>query len=195
MTWPAEESDIPVRDVTPVDGHLTYDEGIHVGYRAWLKAGRQPAFPFGHGMGYTEWEVSDLTATSLSPRGSSEVSVQVANVGTRRGKCVIQFYLERVSASSVQRPVRWLAGFETMRLGAGEVKSIRTLVPWRCFAHWEAGSWRVEPGEYRLVSSLTSAETEISSPIVITDGQFDDPVVEPSVTRVHSGAQVADGVS
>ena len=52
-TWPAAQEDVPVIDVTPVDGGSDYDEGIHIGYRAWLKAAREPAYEFGYGLGYT----------------------------------------------------------------------------------------------------------------------------------------------
>ena len=39
-TWPKELADVPVRETIPAaDGRLTYDEGIHIGYRAWLRAG------------------------------------------------------------------------------------------------------------------------------------------------------------
>ena len=54
-TWPAALDDVPVTEVTPTDGVLDYTEGIHVGYRAWLRADRAPAFPFGFGLGYTTW--------------------------------------------------------------------------------------------------------------------------------------------
>ncbi len=43
--------------MTPVDGKLHYDEGIHIGYRAWLKNRVDPAYPFGHGLGYTRWSL------------------------------------------------------------------------------------------------------------------------------------------
>ena len=54
-SWPATLEDVPVVDVTPVDGVVQYTEGIHIGYRAWLKANREPAYEFGFGLGYTTW--------------------------------------------------------------------------------------------------------------------------------------------
>ncbi|WP_230007183.1 glycoside hydrolase family 3 protein, partial [Microbacterium sp. Bi128] len=54
-TWPAALEDVPVLDVAPQDGVLRYSEGIHIGYRAWLRGDARPAFPFGHGLGYTSW--------------------------------------------------------------------------------------------------------------------------------------------
>ena len=44
-TWPADEASIPVSDVTPVDGKVVYDEGIHIGYRAWLRTRRGVGLP------------------------------------------------------------------------------------------------------------------------------------------------------
>ena len=50
-------------DRTPTDGQLDYDEGVFIGYRAWERSGAAPAYPFGHGLGYTEWEYETLDAT------------------------------------------------------------------------------------------------------------------------------------
>ena len=58
---------MPVIDVTPApDGTLTYDEGIHIGYRAWLKAGTAPAYEFGYGLGYTTWTLNNADAPEPS---------------------------------------------------------------------------------------------------------------------------------
>ena len=50
-TWAIDESDLPVSNCTPVDGQVVYEEGIHIGYRAWMKANVAPAFNFGFGLG------------------------------------------------------------------------------------------------------------------------------------------------
>ncbi|MFD7691597.1 glycoside hydrolase family 3 C-terminal domain-containing protein, partial [Streptomyces sp. NPDC059781] len=55
-TWAASLADAPVTRTRPVDGRLDYAEGLHIGHRAWLRAGREPAYWFGHGLGYTTWE-------------------------------------------------------------------------------------------------------------------------------------------
>jgi beta-glucosidase len=78
-SWPGEESDVPVIEVNPVDGVLRYDEGIHIGYRAWLRAGTEPAYPFGFGLGYTSFSYDSI---SLTPgAGTVEVSVRLTNTG------------------------------------------------------------------------------------------------------------------
>jgi beta-glucosidase len=141
-TWPASLEEVPVVQVVPVDGVLAYTEGIHVGYRAWLRTEASPAFPFGHGLGYTSWSWDAAT------RAGDAVSVTVTNTGERAGKQVVQVYAERPD-SAVDRPARWLVGFAVVRAEAGQSATVRVEVPARRLAYWDGG-WRVEPGEYRL---------------------------------------------
>jgi beta-glucosidase len=156
-TWPADEDGIPVRDVTPHDGRLAYTEGIHIGYRAWLRAGARPAYPFGHGLGYTTWSVESVSApASVAPGADIDVTVSLRNTGQRGGKGVVQLYLERVSPSAVDRPSRWLAGFASLRTDAGGNASTTIRLPGRRLAHWD-GEWVVEPGTYRVVAALDVA--------------------------------------
>ncbi|WIB79306.1 glycoside hydrolase family 3 C-terminal domain-containing protein [Curtobacterium sp. MCPF17_002] len=148
-TWPVAMADVPVLDVTPVDGKVSYDEGVHIGYRAWLSAGTEPAYPFGHGLGYTTWTIDGVTATPTVREGDAvTVTATVANTGDRAGKHVVQVYASR-DASAVDRPVRWLVGFAPVRLGAGESAEVSIEVPARAFAHWD-GAWQYESGTFTL---------------------------------------------
>lgn len=150
VTWPASEDHLPVSDVAPVDGRLHYNEGVHVGHRAWLRNGTAPAFPFGSGLGYTTWEISaDLTPRSIGRGDDVEIDVRAVNAGSRAGKVVVQAYLERTSPSSVDRPQRWLAGHATTTASPGEDVLLSIPVDARRFAHWD-GAWCTEPGRYRV---------------------------------------------
>ncbi|NTW38616.1 MAG: glycosyl hydrolase, partial [Cellulomonadaceae bacterium] len=166
VSWPAAESDVPVRDVTPTDGRLDYSEGIHIGYRAWDKVGGRPAFPFGHGLGYTSWGLDALSVAPWTERGTS-ATVAVTNAGDRTGKFVVQLYAERDSSSGVERPRRWLVGFEAGHLAPGARTTATIPLPWRRFAHWADGSWAVEPGAFRLVAALSCAHDGPSSVILV----------------------------
>jgi beta-glucosidase len=157
-TWPARQEDVPVLDVTPVDGKLRYDEGIHIGYRAWLKAGTEPAYPFGFGLGYTTWRLSDLTATP------EEVRLSVTNEGQRAGKQVVQVYLARPE-STVDRPVRWLAGHSVVRAEAGETVRVTIPVPRRAFADWQQGGWHYEPGRFTVMVGTSVTDLPLTDSI------------------------------
>ena len=100
-TWPAAEGAV-LPSTTPVDGRLDYVEGLHIGYRRFLRDGVAPAYWFGHGLGYTTWSYDELAVSS------TEVTVTVTNTGTRAGRELVQVYLSRAD-SEVDRPVRWLA--------------------------------------------------------------------------------------
>ncbi|KTS55637.1 beta-glucosidase [Microbacterium testaceum] len=154
-TWPASMADVPVLDVTPTDGVLRYDEGIHVGYRAWLRAGTAPAFPFGHGLGYTTW------TWDAAERDGDDLVVRVTNTGERPGRQVVQVYAERTD-SAVERPARWLVGFAAVDAAPGESVEARVSVPARRLAHWD-GAWVTEPGDYTLVAGASVVETPLSA--------------------------------
>lgn len=141
-TWPAALEDVPVLDVAPQDGVLRYSEGIHIGYRAWLRADARPAFPFGHGLGYTSW------SWDAAARDDEDLVVTLTNTGARAGGQVVQVYAER-AGSAVDRPARWLVGFAAVRADAGETATVRIPLPARRLAHWDGG-WEVEPGSYTL---------------------------------------------
>ncbi|WP_316574524.1 glycoside hydrolase family 3 protein [Nocardia canadensis] len=140
-TWPKTMADVPVLNTTPVNGVLDYTEGIHIGYRAWLRAGTEPAYPFGHGLGYTTWSTDDLVVAGRT------VSITVTNTGDRDGKQVVQVYLSRPD-SAVDRPVRWLAGFTAVTLAPGDSRTVAIPLPDRAFQHWGPTGWESEPGEF-----------------------------------------------
>jgi beta-glucosidase len=160
-TWPAREQDVPVLSTRPAGGVLDYAEGIHVGYRGWLRAGTEPAYPFGHGLGYTSWDYRSL---AVDPEDPSTVRVTVRNTGDRPGKEVIQAYLSR-PASAIDRPVRWLAGFTVVRAEPGETVSVPLPLDSRSFEHWsiEEHRWLVEPGTFHLAVGRSVADTPLTA--------------------------------
>ncbi|MGV9383967.1 beta-glucosidase [Nonomuraea sp. NPDC003707] len=154
MTWPDRGEDVPVLDTAPVDGRLEYGEGVHVGYRAWLRAGVEPAYPFGHGVGYTSWELVDVDSGP-----DAAVRVSVRNTGSRPGKQVLQVYLAR-PGSSVDRPARWLAGFAVVRGEPGETLTAEIPLPPQAFQHWDVArhDWAVEPGTFEVSIGFSCAD-------------------------------------
>jgi beta-glucosidase len=149
-TWPARQEDLPVFNVTPADdGSLTYEEGIHIGYRAWLKAGTIPAYEFGFGLGYTDWTLDALDAPpTATPGALVPVTISMTNTGTRAGKNVVQVYAER-PGSAVDRPVRWLVASAPVWAEAGQTVTAAVEVPTRLLAYWDNG-WTYEAGDYTL---------------------------------------------
>jgi len=164
-TWAAQESDVPVINCTPHNDQIEYTEGLHIGYRAWLKAGAKPLYAFGHGLGYTTFTISELSVgDELSAGQSAVVTTQVTNTGSRSGRQVVQVYLRRAE-SNMDRPALWLAGFEEVELAAGQSAAVKVNVKAREFAHW-AGSWQYESGQFEVL--VGSASDELTSAGLIT---------------------------
>ena len=158
-SWPDALTDAPVRTTRPTRGVLPYEEGLHIGHRGWLRAGRQPAYWFGHGLGYTTWEFDRIGTPLPLPGGGYEVPVEVRNTGSRPGREVVQVHLAR-PGSAVERPVRWLAGWAAVRAEPGERATARVRIPERALQHWSppAGGWATEPGRFTLLAGRSAGD-------------------------------------
>ncbi|MET7290610.1 glycoside hydrolase family 3 C-terminal domain-containing protein [Streptomyces griseoloalbus] len=168
-TWPAALADAPVTRTRPVDGRLPYTEGLHVGYRGWLRERRTPAYWFGHGLGYTAWAYEELTVPSGWRAGEElTVCVRVRNTGGRAGREVVQVYLAR-PPGPVDRPERWLAGYEAVHAGPGEAVTARVRIPARALRHWSAEehAWRIEPGPCRVLAGRSAGDLPLAAEVAV----------------------------
>jgi beta-glucosidase len=161
-TWPATMADAPVLETTPTDGRLEYAEGLDIGARAYLATGTEPAYWFGHGLGYTTWEFEGIEA------GGSTAVVRLRNTGQRQGRHVVQVYASRPE-SSISRPARWLAGFAVVQAGPGEVVDVPVAIEPRALRHWDAdrSAWAVEPGPLVLSAGSSAGELHVSATVSV----------------------------
>ncbi|MET8110943.1 beta-glucosidase family protein [Streptomyces prasinus] len=168
-TWATSLADAPVTRTLPIGGRLDYAEGLHIGHRAWLRAGREPAYWFGHGLGYTTWEYAAVEAPACVAAGEPfTVRVTVRNTGTRAGREVVQVYLAR-PGSTVERPVRWFGGYAAVRAEAGRTASAEVVVGPRALRHWSEADrgWATEPGPYRLMVGRSAGDTRWEGKVTV----------------------------
>ncbi|MFG3102381.1 glycoside hydrolase family 3 C-terminal domain-containing protein [Streptomyces sp. NPDC048182] len=170
-TWPAALADAPVTRVRPDDaGRLDYAEGLHVGHRGWLRERREPAYWFGHGLGYTSWAYEGLAVAPVVLSGEDLlVRVRVRNSGVRAGREVVQVYLARPD-SALERPERWLAGYAAVRAEPGEAVTAEVRVPARALRHWspEEHGWRTEPGPCRVLAGRSAGELPLAAEVEVS---------------------------
>lgn len=131
----------------------TYTEGLFYGYRGYDQSGKEPLFPFGHGLSYSRFELTNVTA--VREGAGVKVGVNVRNSGEREGAEVVQVYVGETGCP-VPRPVRELKGFEKVVLKAGDIKQLELHLPGEALGYWnpdkkawvvdEMGSFAVEVG-------------------------------------------------
>ena len=163
-TLPARESDVPVPNGLPVDGVVDYTEGIDVGYRGWDRDHLVPAREFGFGLGYSTWQYESLRSTGGTAHQA--VEVVVTNTGARPARETVQLYLEAETVTT-DRPVRWLAGFDTVDVGPGETVTLDVPLARRSFEVWdiETQRWNLPPGNYRIRAGRSSRDLRLVASI------------------------------
>lgn len=167
-TWPDKLEHVPVLNclASQPGNYVDYEEGIHIGYRAWLKQGTKPAYEFGYGLGYTTWSIEAVKVPTQSRPGKDlKALVSVKNTGNRAGKHVVQIYASRTD-STIDRPVRWLVGFAVVYAQPGEKVLAEVSISGREFAHWSDG-WKYEPGKYELHIGTSVERLELQTSIEI----------------------------
>jgi beta-glucosidase len=196
---PAAKSDSPVLHAVPdADGTLKYSEGLLVGYRGYDAAGITPRYPFGHGLGYTDWSYESIGCSGeLGANRDLELSVIITNTGTRPGKEIVQAYLAAPDwPAPADRPARVLAAFATARAAPGESVRVRLTIPARLFTRYneELAAWISTEGEYAVHIGRSSRDLQLSAAVQVTALWLSGYVSSRSVAERH-GRTGADCLS
>ncbi|NEN05162.1 beta-glucosidase [Diaminobutyricibacter tongyongensis] len=148
-------------------GHVRYGEGLFVGYRYYDSRDAAVDFPFGHGLSYTTFDYSGLTA--VQSEVGLEVTVTITNTGDRVGREVAQVYVG-VPGSVAVRPVRELKGFASVEVGAGASREVTIVIPSEDLAYFDSASaaWTVESGDYTVTVGASLRDLRASVVVPVT---------------------------
>jgi beta-glucosidase len=147
-TFPTGDARTPAWSVTPVDGDLHYREGTFIGYRGHHSGhAPEPAFWFGHGLGYTTWAY-DQPRLSYHD-GQPAVAVRVTNTGSRDGREVVQVYF---APDEPDEPVR-LVGWQSVQVVPRQSVVAEVATEPRLWRRWDTATnrWATVNGAGRLL--------------------------------------------
>ena len=176
-------------------------------YEDYTDSPWSPLFSFGHGLGYTTFDYSDLTVTAAGTSSNIAVGVTVTNTGAREGEEVVQLYASDLVAS-VARPGASLVGFTRLRLHSGRAARVTFQVhPSRLAFYDEGMRFVVEPGLFRFAVGSSSSDIRQQAVVDVT-GQVvlcsqrsvvpvsalvDEPVGGEVLSRNAEGSASPDG--
>ena len=121
-----------------------------------------PLYPFGYGLSYTDFTLSDinLSSRSLKRGGQVQASILVRNTGKVAGETVVQLYIRDVAAS-MARPVKELKGFQKVMLQPGEGKTLKFTIDEDDLKFFNNQlQYAAEPGEFHLQIGLDSQDVK-----------------------------------
>ena len=132
MSFPRTEGQIPVYYNHLNTGRPAKDENDKNYVSAYIDLQNSPRFPFGYGLSYTDFNISNLKLSSdqLSINGGKlTATIDIKNIGNYDGEEVVQLYI-RDLVGCVVRPVKELKGFQKVFLKRGESQSLTfTITP------------------------------------------------------------------
>jgi beta-glucosidase len=157
-------------DVTSLSVH----HDLMPGYR-WLdQHGHAAEFPFGFGLGYTEFEIDDLRVERVGK--VFECTVHVRNTGARSGATIVQLYVGHEN-SRVARAGKELKGFGRVELEPGESVDLEIEIADDDLRFYnvqadDGPDWELEACDYVLRVGLSSADLPLSSCWKFAEGQW-----------------------
>ena len=180
ITFPASDAQLP-RPITPQppDGstpfNVNYSEGYNVGYKWFDANGLVPLFPFGFGLSYTTFSitnpavVNNLTSAS---KPNFQVTFNLANTGPLAGAEVAQVYLGM--PVNLNEPPKRLVGWQKIKLDPGSSQTMTIEVDQNDSSHplayWDTSSnaWKMAPGTYAVYLGNSSATKSLVNAGAIT---------------------------
>ena len=143
-----------------------YTEGVFIGYRWFEQQKIKPTFVFGHGLSYTNFDLTDiaLSAVKITADQGITVTAMVKNTGDVAGAEVVQLYLHDIE-SSVERPAKELKGFAKVYLAPGESKQISISLNKRDLSFWDitTNNWKAEIGSFEIMLGSSLSDIRLAT--------------------------------
>ena len=160
ITFPTSAAKQPVslsRQFPGIDSVVNFGTGLDVGYRWYQAKGVTPLFPFGFGLDYTTFALSNPTLQKTA--AGIVIHLKVTNTGSRSGADVVQAYVRY--PSSTGEPPEQLRAFARVVLTPSASRDVTLVIPPSGFHVFVNGSFETVPGQYRIDVGQSSADLPI----------------------------------
>lgn len=167
---------------------MRYGEGLYIGYRGYDRCRQDVAFPFGFGLSYTTFAVSDLAVDTSGEVAqgtlAATVTVSVMNTGVVDGAQVVQVYVSDPEVS-VTRPVNELKGFAKVHLRPGETQRVAVALDQRAFSFWSVRhqAWVVEQGDFTIHVGTSSRDLPLEHTLSVAAPSITAPLTRDSTLQ------------
>ena len=167
--------------------YMIYQEGIYVGYKYYetryedfvtgngnagdYAYGDIVAYPFGYGMSYTNFDISDMNVSYNAADDTYTVTVKVTNTGDMAGKKTVQVYVQSPytdydKENGVEKSAVSLVGFgKTGMIEPGASETLSMTVNKRDIASYDtygAGTYILDAGDYYFTAA-TDAHNAVNN--------------------------------
>ena len=167
MSWERVAEDNPTYNhyyevAPPADRRIIYSEGLFYGYRYYTSMNKHPLFPFGIGLSYTTFDISNLKLTPGKDDARLTVEFDVRNSGKIAGAEVAQVYVGDPSAK-VKRPVKELKGFAKVSLAPGASQHVALTLNERAFSYYDVAThgWHMDLGRFDITVGNSSVDERL----------------------------------
>eukprot|EP01123_Difflugia_compressa_P000523 TRINITY_DN10603_c0_g1_i1.p1 TRINITY_DN10603_c0_g1~~TRINITY_DN10603_c0_g1_i1.p1 ORF type:complete len:683 (+),score=146.01 TRINITY_DN10603_c0_g1_i1:89-2050(+) len=177
ITFPASVADT----ISPCSNvNCPYTEGLFVGYRGLLD--KPVAYPFGHGLSYTNFTYTWSTQPATTGCGSDVLvcmDVKITNSGQRDGADILQLYVKY--PDSANEPPRQLKAFKKVFLSVGESKTVKFELNMKSLSVWNVvtHAWKLVKGKWTVFVGASSRDVRLTGTFSVPETT---PTTPPSST-------------
>lgn len=155
---------------TDNDKRVKYTEGIFVGYRGYDKNKTEVQFPFGYGLSYSKFELSDLNVQQSKAKTAKViVTCRIKNISTVEGAEVVQLYIGGKHTKNQEQPIKELKGYEKMKLKAGETQTVSFEVSARELSYFSVAKnkFLFDAGIYHFMIGTSSRDIKLEQKMAV----------------------------
>lgn len=159
MAWPRTAANAPLIPTTPwptLPANIDlYQSGLDIGEHWYSARAMTPLFPFGYGLSYTTFRLSNLKITS-----ATNITLRVTNTGLVPGREVVQAYIN--FPASANQPTRELAAVASVNVAPGATAPLQLSIPATSLMVYGSGGWTDVPGVYTVDVGDSAAHTRLT---------------------------------